>query len=142
MVSTIQLLKERQARLAAMSPEEKAQAIRAAEAAQRAETVSGEPQPRVRGARFGKRVRVPHPASLSQGDLIVIALKHQPRAVTLSDLVICCWKLNSRVFGLAGHEEQYPCSSKVRAALFGARGLLAKGRVRKVGNLFEATGQP
>lgn len=47
------------------------------------------------------------------------------------DLVIACWKLDPRGFGLKDHESSHPDSNKVSANLYGRKRLIQRGLVVK-----------
>jgi hypothetical protein len=53
------------------------------------------------------------------------------RALGISAIVLAAWRADPSAFGLAGCEEHWPCSTRVRNALFGRRGLLKRGYVVK-----------
>ncbi len=55
-------------------------------------------------------------------------------------LIVSAWGASQQVFGIKGYSDLYPDSNKVIAHLVGAKGLIAKGFIRKVGpKLYEVT---
>jgi hypothetical protein len=66
------------------------------------------------------------------GQMIVLrAMAAGDRALGISAIVLAAWRADPSAFGLAGCEEHWPCSTRVRNALFGRRGLLKRGYVVK-----------
>jgi hypothetical protein len=55
---------------------------------------------------------------------------------TLSDLVLACWRDWTDDFGLAGAERASASDSRVRACLYGARGLVATGWIDQAGKSY------
>lgn len=59
---------------------------------------------------------------------------------TLTQLVIAAWQHTPSSFGLPEDEERYPSDNRVRVLLFGRRGLISRGLLRKVENgMYEVT---
>jgi hypothetical protein len=59
-----------------------------------------------------------------------------PQPFTLSDLVLACWRGWPDDFGLAGAERASASDSRVRACLYGARGLVATGWIDQDGKSY------
>ena len=70
---------------------------------------------------------------------LLLAAQQFRRPFTLTELVVVAWRERPRMFGLAGAEESYPCSHRVRCCLYGPRGLIRRGLVRALdGGKYEA----
>jgi hypothetical protein len=65
-------------------------------------------------------------------DLVLKAAAALPESFTLSDLVVQSWKLDPEHVGLTGYP--YPDSRKVATVLYGAKGLIERGQLRKLIN--------
>ena len=75
------------------------------------------------------------PAGLRE--TLIVAAKSFGRPFTLSELVIAAWKLAPELFCLPGHPE-HPSDHKVTAALYGQRGLRARGDLIQEGDRYRA----
>ena len=53
-----------------------------------------------------------------------------PQPFTLNDISIALWQAHPEVFGMKGHP--YPDNHKVHYILYGTRGLVAQGLIRRV----------
>ena len=53
-----------------------------------------------------------------------------------SQLVVACWRLSPRAFGLPGMEEDYPDGHIVQSVLYAKSGPLQDGSIVRVGELF------
>jgi hypothetical protein len=58
---------------------------------------------------------------------------------TVEDLTIECWLNDEESFGLAGYEGLSADVRKVATKLYGVRGLIAQGLLRKISSLREST---
>lgn len=59
---------------------------------------------------------------------------------TLSGLVVAAWRADPARFGLRQYEREYPDANAVRVALFGAKGLIRRGYLRRVSeNVYDVT---
>lgn len=68
--------------------------------------------------------------------LLAVAASFGDREFTESELAIAAWQAAPNRFGMAGHQDNHPCTNKVRSLLCGARGLVAAGLVERAsGNL-------
>lgn len=63
---------------------------------------------------------------------IIVEAMAELGPATHTEIVIAAWQKNRRVLGLKG-AFGYPDSNKVSAALYGKRGLIAKGHVLRHG---------
>ena len=62
---------------------------------------------------------------------------HQP--FSLSALVVAAFRLDPKRFSLPGFPH-YPSDNAVKVRLYGRRGLLSRGNIKKVGDKYEVTG--
>lgn len=70
--------------------------------------------------------------ALSQTEKVLAAAKTLPQPFSKSELVVAAWRRWPENFALSGFE-QFPDSNKILSCLYGAKGLLALGRVRPDG---------
>jgi hypothetical protein len=63
--------------------------------------------------------------------LLLLRVAHTiPQPFTLNDISIALWRTHPEVFGMKGHP--YPDNHKVHYILYGNRGLVAQGLIRRV----------
>ncbi len=63
--------------------------------------------------------------------LLLLRVAHTiPQPFTLNDISIALWRTHPDVFGMKGHP--YPDNHKVHYILYGTRGLVAQGLIRRV----------
>ncbi len=154
MIDTMQLLKQRQARLQSMTPEERRQMAEEARAEEQAE------RERRRMALFG---RVPAGPANDRGQKMptpppvakrpkpdrkesgVAAIMRAARSFagpfTKQQLVVAAYRMAPHLFGLRGFQE-FPDSNTVLAYLYGKEGLVSRGLIERVGSgLFRVRGE-
>ncbi len=79
------------------------------------------------------------PPRLTQREAVLRAALTFGRPFTLAELVVLAWERHRDLFGLPGYKARHPSDSAVRVYLFGKRGLVARGLLRKAGDLYEVT---
>jgi hypothetical protein len=63
--------------------------------------------------------------------LLLLRVAHTiPQPFTLNDISIALWRTHPNIFGMKGHP--YPDNHKVHYILYGTRGLIAQGLIRRV----------
>lgn len=76
----------------------------------------------------------------SHGEQVLQAACSLGRPFTPEDLVVRAFQLHPRAFALKGYPE-LPDSNRVLSCLYGGRGLVAKGRIRRLdGGKYQARG--
>jgi hypothetical protein len=148
MPDTLQLLKDRHARLQSMTPEERRQMAEAAlaedQAQQRTErerrlaglsrpTERSEPNGRDAAPLPSEPKRKPKkPPTESQVAKIMRAARSLPQPFTKNALVVAAYREAPALFGLKGFP-QYPDSNLVFSYLYGKDGLVSKAMIERVG---------
>lgn len=67
----------------------------------------------------------PKPGTLPY--LLLEAARSFETPFTLPDLILRAWRKNTTIWGLRYYETEHPDSNKVRACLYGHRGLIKRG---------------
>lgn len=88
-------------------------------------------------AALGMRNALPECPSMGLRDLVLHAAQLFDGVFSKSELVVAAYRLAPKLFCLDGYPE-HPDSNRVWAYLYGARGLIAQGKVERVGNGFKA----
>jgi hypothetical protein len=85
---------------------------------------------------------LPPPGSPSMYDRLMESLRDLTgQTFSWEQMVVAAWRWEPAYFGLAGFEDQYPDSNRVSTCLYGRRGLIRRGKIRRVGpKLFKLEG--
>ncbi len=73
--------------------------------------------------------------TLSGSTKVLIAsvqLEEREGSFTQEQLILESWKWFPDTFGLKGSEDKHPCSNKVNSLLFGNRGLVSRGMLKRI----------
>lgn len=63
---------------------------------------------------------------------VLAALELADRPLSPPELVLASWRASPELFGLRGHEGEHPDSNRVLSYLYGRRGLVRRGLVRRL----------
>ena len=81
-------------------------------------------------ARAPRPVRAAGVAGCAAQRLLEVA-RALPQPFTIEELVVAAWRAYPHVFGLRGWAGQYPSDNTVKTYLYGRRGLISRGFLRK-----------
>ena len=78
--------------------------------------------------------------ALPNRDAILVVLLAIDRPATREDIVVAAWERDPMRFGLRrGYETRYPNADAVDVRMYGERGLVSRGYVRREGKCFVLT---
>ena len=89
-------------------------------------------------ARAPRPVRAAGVAGCAAQRLLEVA-RALPQPFTVEALVVAAWVAYPHVFGLRGWAGQYPSDNTVKTYLYGRRGLIGRGFLRKCRTRYEVT---
>ena len=78
-------------------------------------------------------------APLPNRDAILVVLLEIDRPATREDIVVAAWHAYPMRFGLRHYEATYPNADAVYVRMYGERGLVYRGYVRREGKCFVLT---
>lgn len=79
---------------------------------------------------------------ISKRDRVLVVARSLPINFSAEGLVVAVWRQDER-FGLKGYESLYPDCNAVLSYLYGRKGLVKAGKIRRVGpKVFACVVQP
>lgn len=121
------------------------QALREDEAEVQRRLANGTPaanSPRLPLPQSPRETRLTKHGQVSAINVLLRALAALPQPCSYADLILACWRASPMQFGLPGYESDYPDTNRVGSVLYGHRGAIGQGLVRRVpgeGKQFELT---